>query len=49
MNALNQASKFIREYISADFMDKVSANIVSKKDLHERTPVSDKAKAFIQN
>ena len=46
MNALNQASKFIREYISADFMDKVSANIVSKKDLHERTPVSDKAKSF---
>lgn len=46
MNALNQASKFIREYISADFMDRVHSNTVTNKELKESTPISEKAKTF---
>ncbi len=46
MNALNQASKFIREYISADFMDRVHSNTVTNSELKESTPISEKAKTF---
>ena len=46
MNALNQASKFIREYISADFMGRVHSNTVTNSELKESTPISEKAKTF---
>lgn len=46
LNALNQAAEYINQYLSADFMDRLHSNIVTNKELKERTSAKEKMKKF---